>query len=1036
MLDTSPHHESQSNVAVVPKKPAFPCTMPAMKKKRSDNRQPSLFPDFDEVSRESPESPSQPVGVEMELASGRRSENLPVPAFLPVESVQKPRTLGPDDLVIIVDSHSLIYQVFHAMPPITGPNGQEVGAVHGFLRDLADLRDKWQPAYLICAFDESEVTFRNELYDQYKAHRDPMPESLRAQMPIIHRAVETLQIVKLSLPGFEADDILATLAAEVEKVGARCLLVTSDKDCRQLLSDYVQMLNIRKSEIFDANSLQLAWGISPGQVVDYQALVGDSVDNVPGVPQIGPKAAQQLLTEFGSLEGIYAAIDRVAGAKRQETLRTHQREAFLSQNLARLRRDVPIEIDWLAWRNRFPQAKEVSDLFLELGFRRLSERFTVASSTNSAVSPEPLVDRSQYRRIVPDETKATEDRVSETILQGSVISTPSVHKPICQSLTSFIDEIVEHYRNQPEESRFLAIDTETTSLSARDAEPVGYSIAWSEGQAAYLPILGPDPTQLLNHDAVKVFLKGLLEDPSIRKIGQNLKYDLLILRGQGLHVHGLAMDTMVADYLLEPGGRNHNLDDLAKRHLGHETITINQLIGSGKEQRSMATVDLDLIAVYASEDVDVPFRLNAILAPELSRASLKRVFEDIEIPLIDVLAEMEFNGIAVDCERLQELGVGFTRKIESLKHEVLTLAGEDFNPDSPKQLASILFEKLGLRVVKKTKTGASTDAEVLQELALEHPLPEKIVAYRQATKLKSTYVDALPLMVSPKTGRIHTSFRQDIAATGRLSSSEPNLQNIPVRTEEGRAIRSAFKPGYDGWLLMTADYSQIELRVLAHYCGDASLKHAFQNDEDIHTRVAAEVHGVSVSEVTSTMRREAKAVNFGILYGQSPFGLAKALGISKGEAADFIDRYFDRYRSVREFMRQTLDACRRDGFVMTISGRKRFLKGLRDFGVLNPQQQKTLLEPERMAVNTVIQGSAADLIKIAMIRIHRKLRESSLQAKLLLQIHDELIFEVPPEEVPQLAELVRHEMVHAVSLDVPLRVEIKTGSNWAACEPL
>lgn len=1007
--------------------------MPPMKKKPSDRRQPRLFPDFDELTPELTNSPNSGDVSSTEVDPGRPIADPPVSTPNMDKPVQIPKTLGSDDLVIIVDSHSLIYQVFHAMPPMTGPNGQEVGAVHGFLRDLADLRDKWQPAYLLCAFDESESTFRNDIYDQYKAHRDPMPEALRAQLPIIHRAVDTLQIVKLSLPGYEADDILATLASEVEKVGARCLLVTSDKDCRQLLSDHVQMLNIRKSEIFDANSLQNTWGIAPAQVVDYQALVGDSVDNIPGVPQIGPKAAQQLLTEFGSLEGIYASLEQVAGAKRQETLRAHQREAFLSQTLTRLCREVPIEVDWLGWRCRSPKAPDVEALFQELGFRRLSERFAVATGID--VDKRSSVDRTHYRRIVPNEIDARSDQSSETH-QSPTLVVPSIPQPIRQSFQSFADEITEYYRNQPEGGRFLAVDTETTSLAARDAEPVGYSIAWAVGCAAYLPVLGPNSQQVLNHEAVKQWLKGLLEDPSIRKIGQNLKYDLLILRGQGLQLHGMAMDTMIADYLLEPGGRNHNLDDLAKRYLGHETITIDQLIGSGKEQRSMATVDLDLIAVYASEDVDVPFRLNSILAPELNRANLERVFTEIEIPLIEVLAEMEFNGIAVDCQRLQELGDGFSHRIEALKREVFSLAREEFNIDSPKQLANILFEKLGLRVVKKTKTGASTDVEVLQELALEHPLPEKIVAYRQAAKLKSTYVDALPLLVSPKTGRIHTSFRQDIAATGRLSSSEPNLQNIPVRTEEGRAIRSAFKAGHDGWLLMTADYSQIELRVLAHYCGDASLKQAFENDEDIHTRVAAEVHGIDLKDVTSTMRREAKAVNFGILYGQSPFGLAKALGISKGAAADFIDRYFDRYRSVREFMRQTLEACRRDGYVMTISGRKRFLKGLRDFAALNPQQQKTLLEPERMAVNTVIQGSAADLIKIAMIRIHRKLGQSSLRAKLLLQIHDELIFETPVEEVDQLAELVRHEMIHAVPLDVPLKVDVKTGNNWAACEPL
>ena len=448
----------------------------------------------------------------------------------------------------------------------------------------------------------------------------------------------------------------------------------------------------------------------------------------------------------------------------------------------------------------------------------------------------------------------------------------------------------------------------------------------------------------------------------------------------------------------------------------------------------MESVDVDRVAIYAAEDVDVPFRLRPKLLPRLKAAELEGVFNEIELPLIDVLAEMEFNGIAIDIDRLTELSDKFENKIAVLKAEIMSIAGEEFNPDSPKQLANILFNQLNLRVVKKTKTGPSTDVEVLQELAAEHPLPAKIVEYRQATKLKGTYIDALPRLISLKTGRLHTSFRQDIAATGRLSSSDPNLQNIPVRTEDGRAIRSAFRPGPQDWLLMTADYSQIELRVLAHYCNDASLKSAFENDEDVHARVAAEVHGVPVSAVTSAMRRGAKAINFGILYGQSPFGLAKALGISKSEAANFIDTYFERYKSVRDFMRETLDACRRDGYVKTISGRKRFLKGIRDFSTLKPQQQKTLLEPERMAVNTVIQGSAADMIKIAMIRVYRRLKETPLEAKLLLQIHDELVFEVAPHDVAALSDIVRKEMIEAVEVSVPLKVDIKVGPNWAACE--
>jgi DNA polymerase-1 len=1001
-----------------------------MKKKRSEHRQPSLFPEFEQAeSTASVEVVCEPESaVDTSKAASGPSQTESIAASRP-NSVPSSGPLLRDDLVILVDSHSLIYQVFHAMPPMTGPAGQEVGAVHGFLRDLADLREKWKPAFLICTFDESDITFRNDVYPQYKAHRDPMPEALRAQIPLIHHALEVLQIVRLSKPGFEADDLLATLAAEVEQAGARCLLVTSDKDCRQLLSDKVQMLNIRKSEIFDAAALQMTWGIAPHQVVDFQALVGDSVDNVPGVPQIGPKAAQQLLAEFGSLETLYQNLDRVTGAKRQETLREHREQAFLSQTLTRLRRDVPIETDWSKWRSVRPKPEPVAAMFQELGFRRLAERFAPTTpGFDEASFAKSKVDRTRYVCVVPDDYAF--DGVGQLVL--AAIN----EKPRLERWSEFRNRVDSALRSHPENERFLAVDTETTSLSARNADIVGYSMAWGEGEAAYLPMLGPEPKRLLDAAEVREWLGKLFNDPSIRKIGQNIKYDLLVLRSAGYSVQGVVMDTMVADYLLEPGGRNHNLDDLAKRRLGHDTITIDKLIGSGKEQRSMAEVDIDSISVYAAEDVDVPYRLNSILDEQLQLAKLDKVFHEIEIPLVEVLAEMEFNGIAVDLAVLRKQSEEFAVKIADLKSQVLELAGEEFNPDSPKQLASILFEKLGLRVVKKTKTGPSTDAEVLQELALEHPLPEKIVAYRQAVKLKSTYIDALPTMVLPTTGRIHTSFRQDIAATGRLSSTDPNLQNIPIRTEEGRAIRSAFKPGPEGWLLLTADYSQIELRVLAHYCGDASLRQAFADDEDIHARVAAEVHGIDVADVTSSMRREAKAVNFGILYGQSPFGLAKGLGISKAEAAEFIDRYFERYSGVRDFMRRTLEACRRDGYVSTISGRKRFLKGLRDFASLNPQQQKTLLEPERMAINTVIQGSAADLIKIAMIRIHRRLRESRLEAKLLLQIHDELVFETSPQDRPTLAELVREEMINAVQLEVPLNVDVKSGPNWAECEAI
>lgn len=987
------------------------------------NETPSASPDLMASGARKDQSNSEP----MTLATGDSGTEVVV-ARTPGASAhgsgknRAPKeAVSPGDLVIVVDSHSLIYQVFHALPSMTSPSGMEVGAVHGFLRDVIELIDQWQPDFLVCAFDESEVTFRNALYDQYKAHRDPMPEALRAQMPLIHSALETLGVSKLSMPGFEADDILATIAKASHDGGAKCLLVTSDKDCRQLLSEQVQMLNLRKNQLYGVPELAETWGIKPEQVVDFQAMVGDSVDNVPGVPQIGPKAAQQLLSEFESLDGIYENLDRVPGAKRQKTLREHREKAYLSRDLVRLKNDTPIEWNWSQWSQQNARVAEVEALFQSLGFRRLAERFLkhTTSLTNleleTASPPPQVIDRSLYRCIVRD---------------ASVVI-PGV---ITQTLTDFASEIQSYFASVAPESRYLAIDTETTSVSPRHAELVGYSLCWSPGQAVYLPILAPNAAHCLDANDAKEVLRPLLLDPTIAKIGQNIKYDLVVLRGEGLEVVNIASDTMVADYLLDAGSRNHNLDDLAKRHLSHETIRIDALIGSGKDQRKMDQVAVDAVAIYAAEDVDVPYRLRTILEPRLIQESLESVYRHIELPLLEVLAEMEFNGITIDSVLLSQLSDKMATKIDRLKIEIETLAGESFNPDSPKQLAAILFDKLKLRVVKKTKTGASTDVEVLQELASEHPLPAKIVEYRQAAKLKSTYIDALPKLVCEKTGRVHTSFRQDVAATGRLSSTDPNLQNIPIRTEEGREIRSAFLPGPAGWMLMTADYSQIELRVLAHYCGDESLRNAFLNNEDIHTRVAAEIHGVDLMHVTKDMRRGAKAVNFGILYGQSPFGLAKALQISKGEAAEFIDAYFERYQSVRQFMYKVFEDCRRDGFVTTISGRKRFLKGIRNFATLNPQQQKTLLEPERMAVNTVIQGSAADLIKIAMIGVHRRLKQTEIAAKILLQIHDELVFEVAPNDIEKLSMIVREEMSNAVKLDVPLNIDIKVGKNWASCD--
>ncbi|MFI4876633.1 MAG: DNA polymerase I, partial [Blastopirellula sp. JB062] len=559
--------------------------------------------------------------------------------------------------------------------------------------------------------------------------------------------------------------------------------------------------------------------------------------------------------------------------------------------------------------------------------------------------------------------------------------------------------------------------------------------AWEAGEGAYIPLRSPEGDAKLDEATTLDKLRPILENREIEKIGQNLKYDLVVLRGAGIDVQGVAFDTMLAHYLLEAGARSHSLDELAQRFLQHETVKISELIGTGKNQLRMDQVAVEKVAHYAAEDADIPLRLDPILAPRITAESLDELLAEVELPLIDVLAEMEFNGIQVDVERLNELSRQYGERMETLEREIYALAGREFNIASPKQLGAVLFEELNLPVVKKTKTGFSTDAEVLEQLAKLHDMPAKIVQYRQYAKLKGTYVDALPQLICEKTQRVHTSFNQVVAATGRLSSNEPNLQNIPIRTQESREIRSAFIPGTPGWKLLCADYSQIELRVLAHYSGDPALLESYQNNEDIHARVASEVYGVPLDAVTSTHRRSAKAINFGVVYGQSPFGLAKSLDIDKDEAYGFIDAYFQRYPGVDLWMEQTLVDCQRDGHVRTILGRRRAIDGVR-IADKRDRLKRQLTMPERTAINTVIQGSAADIIKLAMLRVYRRLQRDNSPAKLLLQIHDELVFETPPEYLEQLASLVREEMESARKLAIPLVVDIKSGENWAQCEPL
>lgn len=898
--------------------------------------------------------------------------------------------------VYVVDAHALIYQVFHALSSanMTSPKGEPVGAVHGFTRDLLDLLERCQPDYLFCAFDRSGPTFRHHLTDTYKANRDEMPVDLRGQITKIRELLNLLQLPAMDLEGFEADDILATMARITTEMGGNCYLVTNDKDCRQLISPSVKLYNIRKAKIYDEQDLLTDWGIRPDQVVDFQALVGDPVDNVPGVPLIGPKIAAELIQRFDTLEGVFANLDQVSGKKRKENLENGQEAAALSRQLVRLDPDVPIEVDWQQGQTDHYDVQAALALCNELGFRSLPERLAqLAGHIHHLPAAAPPEWKADYQLIADLDA-----------LDALLKSADSIHR--------------------------IVFDTETTSTSPRHAELVGVSLCWQSGEAYYIPVKAPAGDPCLKIEEVLERLRAILHSDKIEKIGQNLKYDMVVLRGVGIDVQGQLFDTMVADYLLDPGQRNHSIDDIALRYFRHETIKIKELIGTGKSQKRMDEVPVDLVTPYAAEDADIPCRLRDQFEDQLKQQGLQDLFQNVEMPLIRVLAEMEFNGIAVDRSVLSTLNDQLTERIEGHVERIHELAGHEFNIDSRLQLSKVLFEELELPVIKKTKTGPSTDVEVLTELANLHELPQRLIEYRQDTKLKNTYVDALPELIHPVTRRIHTSFMQDVAATGRLSSKDPNLQNIPVRTETGRSIRRAFVPGEPDWVLLAADYSQIELRVLAHFSNDTQLIEAFQKDTDIHAKVAAEVAGVDLEEVTGEMRRKAKAINFGIIYGQGAFGLSKSLRIPQEEAAEFIETYFARYPRVQEFMEATLDEAVDHGKIKTILGRYRPVDGVRR----REKRGASRNGSERVAINTVIQGSAADLIKLAMLKVYDMLEQKQFRARLLLQIHDELLFEVHRDDLEALRSEVIDAMSSVYELAVPLKVDTKSGPNWGECD--
>ena len=888
------------------------------------------------------------------------------------ESRKSERTL------FLIDGSSYIYRAYHAIRSLSTRSGFPTNAIFGFANMVLKVLRDHEPTYAAMVFDAPGPTFRHELYSEYKANRPPMPEDLVLQMPRIDDLVAAFNVPSIRITGVEADDIIATLASNYSGEVDKVVIVSSDKDLMQLVTDKVLMLDTMKDRWMDEEAVTEKFGVRPEQVVQVQALMGDSSDNIPGLPGVGPKKAGKLIEEFGSVEELINHHGEVGG-KVGEKLAESADELRTSLSLVTLKRDVPLEqgLEDLLLTGFDTQA--IRSLFEELEFTRLANE----------LAPREALGREGY----------------QTILTSAEL-----------------DDLAERLRGAEE----FALDTETDSRDPMRANLVGVSFSWSEGKAAYIPLdhtyLGA-PAQL-TADAVRKKLGPILADPGIGKVGQNIKYDLKVLQRAGWVLGGISFDTMIASWLESPDRRSHGLDEIASELFGHTMISYKDLTKRGREQIQMNEVPIDEAATYACEDADVTYRAREPLASSLDDKGLSELFREVEMPLVTVLNDMETAGVLLDTGLLSGISGELGERLKDLEQRIHEEAGHPFNINSPRQLGQVLFTELGLPPVKKTKTGYSTNDDVLLELSGKHHLPAMIRDYRSMAKLKSTYVDALPELIHPETGRIHTSFNQAGTSTGRLSSSDPNLQNIPIRTEEGRRIREAFVPPEE-MVLLAADYSQIELRILAHLSGDRNLVEAFLGSEDIHTRTARQVLGAREDPVEPELRRRAKVINFGIIYGMSAFGLSKELGISSGEAASIIDGYFEIYSGVKELTDRTLESARENGYVQTLMGRRRYLPELTS---KNPNVRHY---GERMAVNTPIQGSAADLIKMAMLRIHAGLESEVPGARMILQVHDELVFEVPEGEAGRTGSFVGETMETVMKLDVPLVVDVGWGKNWA-----
>jgi DNA polymerase-1 len=908
---------------------------------------------------------------------------------------------------VLVDGSSYLYRAFHALPPLTNSKGEPTGAVLGVLNMLAKLQKELAPSLVAVVFDAPGKTFRDELFAEYKAHRPPMPDDLRAQIAPLVEAVEALGLPLLRVTGVEADDVIGTLARRAADEGLRVVISTGDKDMAQLVNERVSLVNTMTDTRLDRAGVKIKFDVYPEQIVDYLALVGDTSDNIPGVPKVGPKTAAKWLNQYTTLDNLLEHRDEIEG-KVGESLREHTSDLALSRRLATIDCAVALEVEPRDLRPRAPDVERLRTLYSKLELRSLLRQLP---GGEAEVAPSPAATAGE----------ATPPEAGDPPAAG-VKTTVERHYDVVLTQEAF-----DAWMRRLEAADLVSFDTETTSLDYMQAEIVGVSFAVEPGHAAYVPLAHtyPGAPDQLDRAAVLARLKPLLEDPARAKLGHHLKYDAHVLRNHGVELRGMRFDSMLESYVLDSTATRHDLDSTAKHYLGVDTIHYEDVAGKGAKQLPFNEVPVETAGEYSAEDADVALQLHRTLWPRIERLpKLERLYEEIEQPLVPVLLDMEHHGVLIDVAMLRKQSHELAKKLQELETRAHAVAGAPFNLDSPKQLQEVLFGKLGLPVQRKTATGQPSTAEdVLEELAGDYELPRIVLDYRGMAKLRSTYTDKLPGQVDARTGRVHTSYHQAVAATGRLSSTDPNLQNIPIRTPEGRRIRQAFvaPPGH---VLMAADYSQIELRIMAHLSGDEGLLAAFAADRDIHQATAGEVFGVPAAEVSADQRRAAKAINFGLIYGMSAFGLARQLGIERGAAQKYVDLYFQRYPGVKRYMDETRAMAREQGFVETVAGRRLYLPDIRS------RNNQLRQYAERSAINAPMQGTAADIIKRAMIDVHDWLAHGRARARLVMQVHDELVLEVREDAVDGVAGRLVELMSSAAELRVPLKVDVGTGANW------